>query len=97
MFNFLKCLSDAEEKFNLKKSIHDKKGSIGRANALEEVEEIEHYDNHNYGINNMNTCLDNLAVAATQNKDVTCRLVSTNKNLANHLEKLFWDFIFNKL
>ena len=37
----------------------------------------------------MNTCLDNLAVAATQNKDVTCRLVSTNKNLVNQLEKIF--------
>ena len=31
--DFINHFQDAEERFNLKKNIHDKKGGIGRANA----------------------------------------------------------------
>ena len=81
MEDFITHFQNAEEKFNLKKSIHDKKGGIGRANAVEEVEESETYENQNYNINNMNTHLDNLAEAATQEKDFLDRLVSNIGNL----------------
>ena len=59
---------DAETKFNLKKKIHDKKGGISQANlALEE-------GNCNPGdtvcFSKIDTYLDNLAAAATQEKDV---------------------------
>ena len=35
--DFITHFQNAEEKFNLKKSIHDKKSSIGRANVVEEL------------------------------------------------------------
>ena len=44
---------NAEVNFNLKNNIHDKKGGIGRANAVEQVEESERYENHSYDINKM--------------------------------------------
>ena len=59
---------NVEEKFNLKNNIHDKKDGIGRANDAEEVEEIDLYENPNYYMNQMDTCLDNLATAFTQKK-----------------------------
>ena len=65
-----------------------KKGGIGRANAVEQSEDSEFYENQNNDINNMSTYLDNLAAAATQEKDVLDRLVSNNEKLVNQLEKL---------
>ena len=72
----------------MKKSIHDKKGGIGRANGVEEVEESELYGSHNYDITKMDSYLDNLAAAATQEKDFIDRLVNNNEKLITQLETL---------
>ena len=86
--DFITHFQNAEEKFNLKKNIHDKKSGIGRANSEEEIEEIEAYENQDYDVNNISTHLDNLAAASTQEKDVLDRLVSNNKKLVDQLERL---------
>ena len=86
--DFVAHFQNSEEKFNLKKIIHDKKGNVGRANEVEEVEESVTYENQNYDINNLNTHLDNLAVAVTQEKDVLDISVSNNEKLVNQLETL---------
>ena len=44
--------------------------------------------NQDYDANNMSTYLDNLAAAATQEKDVLDRLVSNNEKLVEQLERL---------
>ena len=85
---FITHFQNTEEKFNLKKQIHDKKGGIGRANAAEEIDESELYENHDYDVNKMDTYLDNLAASATQEKDVLDKLVSNNEKLVNQLETL---------
>ena len=85
---FVTHFQNAEEKINLKKSIHDKKGSIRRDNVVEEVEESGLYRNHNYDINNISTHLDNLAAAVTQEKDVLDRLVNKTEKLVTQLETL---------
>ena len=79
---FVNHFQDAEEKFNLKKKIHDKKGGIGRAKAEEEIEESEHV-NQDHDVNDMSAHLENLATAATQEKDVLERLVGNNEKLAD--------------
>ena len=89
--DFINHFQEAEERFNLKKNIHDKKGGIGRANAAVETEEqvCEYQD---YDASNMSTYLDNLAAAATQEKDVLDRLVSNNEKLVEQLERLTTKF-----
>ena len=73
---------DAEEKYNLKKKIHDKKGNIGQAHAVS-TEASPQFD-----MDNMNTYLDNLAAAATQEKNVLDQLVANNTKLVQQLEVL---------
>ena len=53
--DFITHFQNDEENFNLKKSVHDKKGCIGRPNTVEEVKESELYGSHNYDINKMDT------------------------------------------
>ena len=69
----------------MKKNIHDKKGDIGRANAVLETGKDEH-EILDYEPNNMSTYLGNLAAAATQEKDALDRLVSNNEKLIEQLE-----------
>jgi len=65
----------AEEKFNLKKGIHGKKGNIGQANAANDDHTQDSTDqtitNEAFDISQMDSYLNNLAAAATAEKKCT--------------------------
>ena len=79
---------DAEEKFNLKKKIHDKKGGLGQANLASEENYSTPYEEEQFEVSKLDTYLDNLAAAATQEKDVLEKLVNNNTNLITQLTTL---------
>ena len=79
---------DAEEKFNLKKKIHDKKGGISQANLASEENNCAPFEEQQCEVSTLDACLDNLAAAATQEKDVLEKLVNNNINLITQLTAL---------
>ena len=79
---------DTEEKFNLKKKIHNKKDSISEANLVLEENNYSPFENQHYKASGLDAYLDNLAAAATQEKDVLEKLVNNNTNLITQLTAL---------
>ena len=59
---------DSEEKFNLKKKIHDKKRGISQANLVLEEDNFIPCKSQQFDINKMDSYLDNLEAAASQEK-----------------------------
>ena len=75
-------LQDSEEKFNLKKRTHEKKGNTQITNSAVEKDEPPENSNNNearFDLNNMNAYLDNLTVAASQEKDTLEKIVKTTR------------------
>ena len=68
----------------MKKRIHDKKGGIRQAHAASKVPN----EDQQFEIGKMDTYLDNLTAAATQEKAVLEELVSNNTKLIRQLEVL---------
>ena len=79
---------EAEEKFNLKKNINDKKGGLGRANSVKPEDICAPCTSQVLDVSKMDAHLDNLAAAATQEKDVLEQLVTNNSSLVKQLEVL---------
>ena len=79
---------EAEERFQLKKKIHDKKGGIGQAHAVTEYYKDVQDEQHDFSYDKMDVYLDNLAAAATQEKNVLDQPVSNNTKLVAQLEAL---------
>ena len=79
---------DTEENFNINKNIHDKKGGVGQANLVLEEDNFIPYEDQQFDTNKMDSYLDNLDAAATQDKDVLEKLVNNNANLITQLASL---------
>ena len=54
----------------MKQHINTKKGSLGRANSVRLEDMHEPYPKQTFSMSKMDTYLDNLAAAITQEKDV---------------------------
>jgi len=87
-----KCTSLPPKKFQLKKGIHDKKGNIGQANAIEDEHTQESTDqtitNEAFDVSQIDLYLNNLAATATAEKNVLDKLVKNNEKLIDQLAKL---------
>lgn len=79
---------EVEEKVNLKKNINDKKGGLGQANAVNQEGICQPCPSSSIDMTKMDTHLDNLAAAASQEKDVLDQLVANNTSLIKQLEVL---------
>ena len=88
MDEFQDHFQDAEEKFNLKRKIHDKNGGINQANLLLEEDYWVPCEGQKFDINKMYSYIDNLASALTQEKDVLEKLVNNNTDVITQLAEL---------
>lgn len=73
-------------KVSFKKRTHDKKGGIGQAHAALEGQLSTEEEQHAVG--KMDSYLDNLTAAATQEKEVLEDLINNNAKLITQLEVL---------
>ena len=79
---FQDWFSNAEEKFNVKCNVHDKKGSLNHANENTHRDNEEVLEANQLEISKMDMCLDNLAAEAATGNNV--RLVKNNERLVEN-------------
>jgi len=68
--------------------MNNKKGGLSKANLVNQEDICQPCASPDFDISKIDTYLDNLAAATTQEKDILAQLVTNNINLVKQLELL---------
>ena len=82
------CFLNSEEKFNIKRNIHDEKGTLNHDNEETCEDNWESPEEDQFGVSRMRTYLGNLVAVDATWKDALDRLMTNNEKLVKELGKL---------